>query len=58
MVAPADCRIDIARLTVGLGTLPREPEKQDALLYATYRKHDSESLQLWTPMERISCTVN
>lgn len=42
VVAPADPRIDMARLTTRLGTLPHEPEKQSALWYATYRKHDKE----------------
>jgi len=42
VVAPADPRIDMARLTTRLGTLPHEPEKQNALWYATYRKHDKE----------------
>lgn len=42
VIAPADPRIDIARLTPRLGGLPHEPEKQNALWYATYRKHGEE----------------
>lgn len=42
VVAPADPRIDMARLTARLGTPPHEPEKQNALWYATYRKHQEE----------------
>lgn len=42
VVAPADPRIDMARLTTRLGALPHEPEKQSALWFATYRKHDKE----------------
>lgn len=42
VIAPADPRIDMARLTARLGTLPHDPAKQNALWYATYRKHDNE----------------
>jgi len=42
VIAPADPRIDLKRLTARLGTLPAEPEKQNALWYATYRKHGKE----------------
>lgn len=42
VIAPADPRIDMARLTARLGTPPHEPTKQNALWYVTYRKHDKE----------------
>lgn len=42
VIAPADPRIDMARLTARLGALPQEPDKQNALWYATYRKHGKE----------------
>lgn len=42
VIAPADPRIDMGRLTTRLGALPHEPEKQSALWFATYRKHDKE----------------
>lgn len=42
VIAPGDLRIDMVRLTARLGTLPAEPDKQNALWYATYRKHGKE----------------
>lgn len=42
VIAPGDPRIDMTRLIARLGTLPTEAEKQNALWYATYRKHGKE----------------
>ena len=42
VIAPADPRIDMSKLSARLGKLPAEPETQNALWYAAYRKHGKE----------------